>query len=177
MDACAGGSVYSSAMPWTLGSGSDQIFVDQSMMTEAQWPNTGSDPLRHSFARADSIDATVNASGLSTATIHNSAFTDPVGAWVGATVHISPGAAWIWQTGTITSSGPGFITYSYQQLTQFEVPKAGNPFYISGAFKGLDAPGEWYRDPTTGTLSLWTPAATTPPATASKQSDKHSASI
>ncbi len=156
------GSIYSAPLAWTLGEGSDQVFLDGQMMTEAQWPNTSLDPLHHTSATADSVSATINQNGLSTATIHSSALTDPAGSWVGGIIRVSPGQAWIWQSGTVISNSPGVLTYTYQQLTSYEVPTAGNHFYLTGKFQGLDSPGEWYRDPTSNTLYLWAPTGDSP---------------
>ena len=62
------------------------------------------------------------------------------------------------QAGRVISSQPGQLTYEYQQMnTPYEVPTAGSPYYLSGKFQALDAPGEFYRDPTSGTLYLETP--------------------
>ena len=46
--------------------------------------------------------------------------------------------------------------------TPYEVPTAGNPTTSRGKFQALDAPGEFYRDPTTGTLYLQTPDSSDP---------------
>ena len=39
---------------------------------------------------------------------------------------------------------------------------AGNGYYLSGKFQALDSPDEWYRDPTSGLLYLWTPTGDSP---------------
>jgi len=44
---------------------------------------------------------------------------------------------------TVTASSPGNVTISYTQLTQYELPKSGNPFYLTGKFSQLDSPGEF----------------------------------
>jgi hypothetical protein len=149
------GGIYSASMPWTLGDGNDQVFVDGSMMTEARWPNTSGDVEHPTLATAGSVTASVSSTGLSTATIHDSARTQPAGTWVGATIHISPGQNWVYQTGTVTAYSPGVLTYQYQQLTSYEVPVAGNHYYLTGKFQALNAASEWYRDPSSGKLYLW----------------------
>ena len=46
------GSIFqTSSMPWDLGEGNNQIFVDGRMMNEARWPNTSSDLLYPTLAR------------------------------------------------------------------------------------------------------------------------------
>ncbi|MDB5331342.1 MAG: secreted sugar hydrolase [Phycisphaerales bacterium] len=158
-----GGNRYLTVQPWDLGSGNNQVFVGGQMLTEARWPNSGLDPMNFSFATADNIVAMVNSGGLSTATITEAALDgDAPGKWVGATIHISPRQGWVWQTGTVIASSPGSITYSYQQLTQYEVPKAGDHFYLSGLFNGLDAAGEFWHDPTNGNLYVIPPGGGSP---------------
>lgn len=158
------GSIYSASMPWTFGDGNDQIFQDTKMLTEARWPNTGLDVEHPTVATIDSVTATVNATGLSTATIHSAALQDPAGTWVGATIHVSPGQGWVYQTGTVTDYSPGVLTYQYQQLTSYEVPAAKNRFFLTGKFQGLNAAAEWYRDPTSGLLYLRTIGSDNPAA-------------
>jgi probable HAF family extracellular repeat protein/parallel beta-helix repeat protein len=68
----------------------------------------------------------------------------------------------VFQTGTVIASAAGNVTTSFLHLTSYEIPTAGNRFYLSGSFQALDAPGEWYRDPNTSRLYLWTPAGDNP---------------
>jgi hypothetical protein len=154
------GSVYQANLGWDLGSGQNQVFVDGQMMTEARWPNTSLDPSHPTFALTTSATSTINNSGLSTATI-GVPLNDPAGTWVGATIHISPGPAWVMQVGTVIASSPGSLTYSFQNIDSGEAPIAGNRFYLSGLFRQLDSPGEWYRD-NNGNLYLWTPQSDNP---------------
>ncbi len=159
------GSIYTALQPWDLGDGNNQVFAgtpSTQMLTDARWPNSGLDPMNVTTAIASKITATVATSGLSTATLTNAALTQPAGFWVGATIHIDPGAAWVWETGTVTASSPGSITFSYQQLTSYQVPGNGNQFYLTGALGALDAAGEFYHDPNSGTLSVWSPAGGVP---------------
>ena len=81
---------------------------------------------------------------------------------VGQIAHIVAGNEWVDQTGIITASSPGSITVSYIQETSYQVPKAGNRFYIVGSFQTLNTAAEWYRDPNTGLLYLWDPASDSP---------------
>jgi hypothetical protein len=41
-------------------------------------------------------------------------------------------------------------------------PSAGNGYYLFDKFQALDAPGEFYHDPTTGQLYVWTPNGDNP---------------
>ena len=151
------GSIYQTSMPSTLGAGQDQLFFDGQMMNEGRWPNSSLDPSHPTFSQVTSAQMLSNGGygNISTATIGVS-LTDPAGTWVGATIHISPGASWVTQTGTVTAYSPGSLTYQYQQLTDFEFPAAGNHFYLTGLFRTLDSAGEWYRD-NNGNLYFWPP--------------------
>ena len=133
------------------------------MLVEARWPNTGLDPLNINTATITSTNAKGAALDASkSATITNASLNQAAGYWVGATIHFSPGDQWVWESGTVTASSPGSITISYRQLTQYEVPKAGNPFYLTGKFSQLDSLGEFYHDATTNTLYLSMPDGSAP---------------
>ena len=149
------GSIYQANVSWSLGDGQNQLFFDGQMMNEARWPNTSLDVSHPSFSTTTWGVAQLQSSGPSTATI-GVPLNDPAGAWVGATIHISPGPGWVVQTGTVIASTPGSLTYLYQPATPEEVPSAGNQFYLTGLFRTLDTSGEWYLD-NGGKLYFWTP--------------------
>ena len=162
-----GGSIYQASQPWDLGSGNNQVFVDGQMINEARWPNTGLDPSHPTFATSSAAYTSSPGTGWlfpSTATISNPFLPGGPGAWNGATIHIASGQGWVVQTGTVLNSAPGQITFAFQHLTNYEVPSAGNPFYLTGSFRALDGPGEWFRDPSTGKLYVWTPGSDNPAA-------------
>jgi len=150
-----GNSIYDASMPWSLGTGNDQVFVDGQMINYARWPNTSLDPSHPNLAHAQSV----RLSG-STATLYDSSLTQSSGYWDGATIHIAPGEAWIAQTGTVTNSGNGWLTFNYQPLDSYELPKAGNAYYLTGTFKALDSAGEWYNSG--GKLYVRTPSSDNP---------------
>ncbi|HWE03961.1 MAG TPA: Ig-like domain repeat protein [Tepidisphaeraceae bacterium] len=171
------GATYSSPLSWDLGEGNNQVFVDGTMVNEARWPNTPADVAATSstsiapanistptWATATKVSAgAINAStGLTTITISNASLSQTAGTWVGSIAHIAAGQEWLDQAGLITASSPGSITVSYYQETSYQVPKAGNRFYIVGNFKALDSAGEWYRDPVSGNLYLWDPSGDSP---------------
>ena len=148
------GSVYKAPQGWDLGFGENQVFVDGKMMVEARWPNTTLDLSRPVKAKADGLTPTLNGDN-SRATLRDSALTMPDGYWTGATIHVAPGHAWVAQTGKITEYKRGQLKFNYVQMsTKYEVPEAGDEYYLTGKFQALDAPTEWFRDPD-GTLYLW----------------------
>ena len=160
------GSIYDAGMSWDLGAGNNQIIVNGKMVNEARWPNTVLQS-HIPFATASWVNTTSLATGYAypdIATLGASGLPGGAGAWKGATIHIASGQAWNVQTGTVLSSAPGQLTYTFEHLTAWESPAAGARFYLTGTFQALDAPAEWYRDPTTSKLYLWTPNSTNPSA-------------
>ncbi|HZN67639.1 MAG TPA: carbohydrate-binding protein [Tepidisphaeraceae bacterium] len=150
------GSIYKARQSWDLGMAKNQVFVDGQMMIEARWPNTTLNLSRPAKATADRISAS-----SSSATLYDSALTQSAGTWNGATIHIVPGQSWFAQTGKVTSSSGGKLTFSYSRMSDKETPTAGDQYFLSGKFKALDAPTEWFRDPD-GTLYLWTQRSDSP---------------
>jgi hypothetical protein len=150
----SGSDIYQASMPWDLGEGSNQVFVDGQMVDEARWPNSSPDLLHPTNATVASY---------SDGTLSDPSITQPDGYWVGATVTVTPGDAWVAYTGTVTDSGQGWLKVSLPatSIWQVETPIAGNGYSLSGKFEALDAPGEWYRD-ASGTLYLWDPASDNP---------------
>ncbi|HZL35973.1 MAG TPA: carbohydrate-binding protein [Tepidisphaeraceae bacterium] len=144
------GSIWTAKLPLDLGAGNNQVFVDGQMVNEARWPSTGLDLSHPTLSHVRWATATA-----SSATIHDAALTQPAGFWDGATIHIGSGQAWVNQTGSVTDSGPGWITISYAANSTYEMPTAGNSYYLTGISGALDSAGEWYRA-ADGTLSLWT---------------------
>ena len=154
------GSIYSTSVPWNLGIGADQVFVDGSMMNEARWPNTSLD-LEHPALAYSQWVTGPNGN----VTLYDSHLNQPAGFWNGAYIHILSGKGWTAQTGQVTSSADGQLTFTYQEAgSASEHPTAGNGYYLFGKFQALDAPAEWYHDPTTGRLYLWTPHGDSPAA-------------
>jgi hypothetical protein len=148
---------------WDLGEGRNQLFLDGRMLDEAQWPNTPGNGASDVTIPATAVvsDATVQpaVNGMAIATLSVPDLQDPPGTWAGATIHIASGQGWVFQTGTVTDSAPGSLTFSYVPLApyDFQAPSAGDHFYLSGKAAALDAPGEWFRA-ADGTLSLIPPS-------------------
>jgi hypothetical protein len=136
------GSVYKARMGWDMGTGENQVFVDGQMMTEARWPNTSLDV---------SHPATASVDRMSGSTLYDASLGS---GWDGAIIHMVPGQSWFGQVGKVTSSANGRINVSYSRMSGKEGLTSGDPYYLVGKFKALDAPTEWYRDPS-GTLYLW----------------------
>lgn len=153
----SGGSIYRTSVPWTMGLGADQVFVDGQMINEARWPNTGLDVSHASLAHARTV-----WNGNGQATIYDPSLTQPDGYWNGALIHILPGEGWVAQTAWVRSYRRGQLTFYFQDMGSMQRPAAGDGYYLFGKFQALDAPGEFYRDPSTGQLYVWTPRGDNP---------------
>lgn len=150
------GSIYKARQGWDMGWGENQVFVNGQMMIEARWPNTSLDVSRPTKASADKISAS-----SSSGTLYDSALTMPDGYWNGATMSIVPGQSWFGQTAKVGSYTKGKLSFTYKNMSGKETPTGGDPYYLTGKFKALDAPTEWFRDPD-GTLYLWTARSDNP---------------
>jgi hypothetical protein len=139
------GNVYEANLATNLGEGNEEVFVDGQLLNEARFPNTSVDP-------SHPTKATIGA--YSNSTIYDSSLTQANGYWVGADINIVPGDAWTTYTGSVTASGPGWITVSLPITGAAEQPQAGNSYYLFGKYQALDSAGEWYVD-SSNHLYLW----------------------
>lgn len=158
--------VRQATVAWDLGEGSNELFYNGQAMIEARWPNmkAGTAGLwQQTFAQMSGVTPGASSGATATATIATPQLTDPDGAWEGATINFAAGNEWVFQTGTVTASSPGSLTFSYTPLipTNGQTLTDGNRFYLTGALQALDAPGEWYFDPTTRTLTFLPPSGAT----------------
>ena len=144
-------------MPWDLGLGNNEVFVNGQEMNEARFPNTS---LNQSNPTTESMQS-VSVHGNS-ATIYDSKLTQVAGYWKGAIIHMDPGQNWVNQTGTVTASSPGSVTISFQNGGQYATPTKGDQYYLIGKLQSVTAAGDWYRDPTSGKLYLWLPNSGSP---------------
>jgi hypothetical protein len=143
------GNIYSAPMGWTLGEGSNEIFVNGVGLNEAEFPN--------SAVGNASNPGTLTMSKVSGNTIYSSSLNQPANYWKGAIIHMEPGQGWVDETGVVTSSSPGSITISAVNMGASTHAVAGNKFNLFGTFKALDSAGEWYKDPSSGRVYLWAP--------------------
>ena len=163
------GATYSSAMPWSLGAGRDQLFVDGRMILEARWPNgttSVSTPVKSVVESVSNVSHTTTgpSSGM-TATLSDSHLTQAAGYWVGARIILITGSQWNSIYGTVTASVPGQITILVPKLTSsvtYYDPLVGNPYWLEGIPSELDSNGEWFRDSSSGAVSARMPAGDSP---------------
>lgn len=171
-DVISGWSVYrdaiyeSSSMNWDLGQGKNQIFVDGQMMTEARWPNTGTDLSNPTWAVATGGSSDRSHPSRSPInpnerwTITDSALDQPAGFWNGALINHLSNSGWTTQSGIVTSYTPGSVTFSLLS-NRYGVGK-GTKYYLTGKLGALDTAREWFFDPAVSTLYLWTPVGDDP---------------
>ena len=131
-----------------------QLYVGNSMMNLARWPNASVNHLldEKAYAHAENADYDFVQHGQL-----------PTGDWNGATVHIWPGAAWYAYEKEVVYDNKSPKRLSFK--TPFEVksngyedfdyqrPKTENLFFVYGVLAALDIPTEWlWQD---DTLYLW----------------------
>jgi len=153
-------------MNWDLGPGKNQIFVDGQMMTEARWPNTGTDPSNPTWAvatggssdRSHPFGSPIDPNERWTVT--DSAVDQPAEFWNGAVINHLSNSGWTTQSGIVTSYTPGSITFSLLS-NRYGVGK-GTKYYLTGKLGALDTAREWFFDPGVSTLYLWTPVGDDP---------------
>ncbi|MDF2921123.1 MAG: carbohydrate-binding cenc domain protein [Paenibacillaceae bacterium] len=130
--------------------GTNQLFLDGELLTEARWPNL---PAGHDLLRPEW--ATMDAGSLTT--LKDSDLTHSDGTWTGAKVMIKGGEGWVLQSSTVTAhtlaDGLVFNALPLSEST-FYTPRAGNNYYLYGSLQALDADKEWHYDQATSTLYL-----------------------
>lgn len=157
-DAVTGWTPYQGAIyvaHVTLGTGDmNQIFAGGQMMSEARWPN-GNDLYHVNWAMAQAGTTTSQLVDLNLPPIN----------WTGAKIHFLSGSdPYSPQTGTITASGPGQLTFTLDgpvYLPDIQ-PEAGGFYYLYRLLGALDAPNEWYYDASTPALYFWAPGDVNP---------------
>lgn len=170
------GKIYKAPMPWTRNTaerkaGMDQVFVDGEMVPEARWPNIHVNPAaitRDQLARAESgvmlTRGSKEGDAASSRYVTRALKNVPADFWKGAYIFFLPGALWCGVTGEVTASTPDSVTFTYNWLSpeSFYNTREKDFFYLWGKLEALDAPGEWFRDPSTGILYLWPPKGDDP---------------
>jgi hypothetical protein len=151
-----GGGVYRTALrlpvagPQDTGFFANQVFVGDAAMTEARWPNAGTDPMRTPLA-----GRCLTSSGL-TATIAPANLPAVPEGWAGATVWTNEW--YVSRTGTVTGGGGGSLAATMGAAYD----RGGYWCFLFGKRSLLDAEREWHYDDATGTLFLRAPGGGVP---------------
>ena len=95
--------------------------------------------------------------------------------WVGALIHAVPGPSFTSNTGEVLSANSGSGELSVETKDFRYTLQDGDPYYYVGAFKGLDAPGEWYLDTQVNRLYLWAPEGGDPSGKLLEMKDREKA--
>jgi hypothetical protein len=145
------GSIYSA--PWPTQP--LQVFSDGHLLNEARWPNSPLEDLAGmTYERADAGNAT-------SLTKANLPPVDLTGAWI----RVMAGQAWVGYERQIVTDNQatGKLDWSepVNQLPEL-IPRRGNKFFVFGKLNLLDAPGEWFWDPATQLLYVWTQEGASP---------------
>ena len=147
------GAIYSTKAKLRLDD-TNQLFVDNAMMTEARWPN-GDDLFKVKWAKA--------RSGTSAAELVDGDL--PHGDWVGAKVHFWSGKnPFGHQTGTVTAGSNGRLSIDVGQSGTCPAicPMSKGYYYLFGSITALDVEREWYYDANTETLYFIAPGKVDP---------------
>jgi hypothetical protein len=147
------GSTYKAGAALSTGD-TNQVFVGSQMMTEARWPN-GDDLFHVNWATAQTgtTDSMVVDSNL------------PNIDWTGARIHLWSGSdPWDPQTGTVTASQAGQVTFSVDGASYppYIEPVPGGYYYLFGILGALDTENEWFYDSSAGVLYFWAPGSVNP---------------
>ena len=157
------GAIYKATMAWSLGK-NNQVFVDGAAMREARWPNDkDGDPMT-----PDGMS--IDGGGVDNILCSQFPADWKSGELTGAVVWALADKMWTSWTATIDAYDPqsGKISFSSPSLSTGWVIDNHNPgskkgqFYLVGALKLLDAPGEWFYDEKEKTLYLWAPGGEDP---------------
>lgn len=147
------GSIYKASATLSAGD-TNQLFVDNQMMTEARWPN--GDDLFHvnwATARAGTTTSVVMDSNL------------PNINWTGAKIHLWSGTdPFGHQTGVVTAASQGQVSIDVGQTATCPAicPATGGYYYLFGILGALDIENEWAYDSTAHVLYFWAPAGVDP---------------
>ncbi len=151
------GSIYKAKMAWSLGK-NNQVFFDGRPLQEARWPDdTDGDPMT-----PDGMQ--IEGGGVDHILCSRFPADWRAGDLKGAVVWAIVDKAWSSWTRTVSAYDPGQQRVLYPSfegnwwLDHIHNPKSKKgTFYLIGAMKLLDAPGEWFYDEAAKTLYMQAP--------------------
>lgn len=166
-------NIWKAPMPWTLGTGRNQVFCGGRVMTEARHPNkpapglemyvSGLSPLWPTFGEFSISDPAKNPGRVVSKLLDG----DPPDRWKGALYYGVHFQGWSAQTGVIESSEPGAIHVGDRTNQWWFAP--AQPHWLEheegrgmivGHLNALDQPGEWHWQD--GVLYLIPPSGAIP---------------
>ncbi|MFH9089154.1 carbohydrate-binding protein [Streptomyces sp. NPDC017673] len=145
--AVSAGYIHRTDIVLNLSLPGNQLFVDGTMLGEAQWPYPGTDPTRPVYNSADA--------GTDD-TLYDDALTQPAGYWDGA--RLTSHNWFVSQTGTVTSSGVGSVTATGLSTACVGLsPNQQNLYSLTGKLQSFSHAGQWFYDKAAHRLYLWMP--------------------
>lgn len=147
-------SVWKAPMPWTLGTGRDQVFANGDVLIEARFPNDPAPGLEMYVADLSPLWPTFGEFSIprDTAADQPGRIVSPLLAgqpddyWKGGIYYGVHYEGWCAQTGVIESSKSGEITVGDRTTTWWFASPYGEEEgrgMIVGHYNALDQPGEW----------------------------------
>ena len=131
--------IYQATVTWDLGEGCNQVFVDGTMMHQAQYPDYGSGDVLHPATVGVTVDR------INTNLITSAAWSGkPDNYWAGAWFLGGVGYAWSWQSAQVLSStGSTILVNPATETPNWWFTGSGSGF-LWGNFSFLDADNEWH---------------------------------
>jgi parallel beta-helix repeat protein len=142
--------IYQAPVNWDLGEGHDQVFVDGTMIHQAQYPDYGDGDVLHPATVSVTVDS--SNTNLITSTAWSG---QPDDYWAGAWFLGEVGYSWAWQSARVLSSTGSTITVDPATET-FDWWFTGNGVgFLWGNFGFLHADNEWYVQRNSGGNTLY----------------------
>ncbi|KQC28690.1 right-handed parallel beta-helix repeat-containing protein [Flagellimonas eckloniae] len=134
----------------------NQVFMNEKVMIEARWPNTGEDLLKPTL---DVMDANTTPVNILDSRLPNYDYT-------GAHVWIHAGAHWRNWTTKVIGFGKGSLEIENiapgKGSTSWHVAKEGEEFFVFGCKDALDTDNEWFYDTKDESLYIYRSNGKTP---------------
>ena len=156
------GDIYVQDLPEPLHFDTQQLFVDESFISEARWPNANlEDMLDVSKAWKEA------AKGTRYGQIYDPDLNKTGIDWNGAIATLNSDKRIFTYTRTVLDYNASAGTFNYTLPLPNEKPRAigayvGSRYFLSGILAALDAPGEWFLDTKEWKLYVWTPDSKPP---------------
>lgn len=144
-DGVNGGHVYQTTVTLNPSLPGNQVFVDSAPSIQAQWPYPDNNLMEPAEATAQSGSYTG---------VTDTALNQPDGYWVGA--RLTARNWFMTENAPVTASASGSVTATGLPTCISLSPNQRTSYYLSGKLETLGHGGEWFYQPTSHTLYLWT---------------------
>ncbi len=147
-------NIWKAPMPWTLGTGRNQVFCGDEVLIEARFPNQPAPGLEMPVSGLSKLWPTFGEFAIPDPTNHPGRVVSKLlegeseNHWNGALYYGLHHGGWSAQTGVIESSNPGELTVGDRTPTWWSVANNyaadDGRGMIVGHMHALDQPGEWH---------------------------------